>query len=299
MSIFDEIKSSYKKGTVLNKLIYINVGVFLMLHLAVIFLVLANQINRDDSITKILYYLAVPSDLNSLAHRPWTVITYMFTHGYLYHVLFNVLILFWFGQFFIQEFGSKKLVGIYLLGGIAGAFLYVFFYNIFPFFEEIREGSIATGASASVMAIVIATATLVPQRKMNLMFIGPVKLVYIALFLFVTSTILDFTDNTGGKIAHMGGALTGFLFARYYRRGKDITQGFDRFMDQLATWLKPGKRKMKVTHKRPVNDFEYNKTKATEQKEIDSILDKISKAGYDSLNSKEKETLFNMKDRKN
>ena len=88
------------------------------------YLVLANQINRDDSITKILYYLAVPSDLNSLAHRPWTLLTYMFTHGYLYHILFNVLILFWFGQFFIQEFGKKKLVGIYLLGGFAGAVLY-------------------------------------------------------------------------------------------------------------------------------------------------------------------------------
>jgi len=299
MSIFDEIKSSYKKGTILNKLIYINVGVFLLLHIAVIFLVLANQINRDDSISKILYYLAVPSDLNSLAHRPWTLLTYMFTHGYLYHVLFNVLILFWFGQFFIQEFGKKKLVGIYLLGGFAGAFLYIFFYNIFPFFEEVREESIATGASASVMAIVIAVATLAPQRKMNLVFIGPVKIIYIALFLFVTSTILDFTDNTGGKIAHMGGALTGFLFARYYSRGKDITQGFDRFMDQLVTRFKPGRRNMKVTHKRPANDFEYNKTKAAEQKDIDAILDKISKAGYDSLNSEEKEKLFNMKDRKN
>jgi len=297
MSIFDEIKSSYKKGTALNKLIYINVVLFLLLHVAVIFLVLINQIGREESVNEILYYLAVPADLESLARRPWTILTYMFTHGLLYHLLFNVLILYWFGQFFVQEFGTKKIVSLYLIGGFAGAILYILFYNIFPYFSEIRDGSIATGASASVMAIVIAVATLVPQRRMNLVFIGPVKIIYIALFIFVTSTLLDFTSNTGGKIAHIGGAFTGFLFARYYSRGKDITSGFDRFIDRVATWFKPGKKKMKVTHKRPTNDFEYNKTKVAEQKEIDAILDKISKAGYDSLTNDEKEKLFNMKGR--
>lgn len=297
MSIIDEIKSSYKKGTNFNKLIYINVGLFLLLHIAVIFLVLINQIGREESINKILYYLAVPADLGELARRPWTIVTYMFTHGALHHILYNILVLYWFGKFFIQEFGTKKIVSIYLIGGLAGALLYIIFYNVFPYFEEIKAGSIATGASASVMAIVFAVVTLVPQKRMNLVFIGPVKILYIALILFVTSTILDFTDNTGGKIAHMGGAFAGFLFARYYSRGKDITGGFDRFIDQLATWFKPGKKKMKVTHKRPSNDFEYNKIKKAEQKEIDDILDKISKAGYDSLTSQEKEKLFNMKDR--
>ncbi len=297
MSIFDEIKSSYKKGTALNKLIYINVGLFLLLHIVVIFLVLINQIGRDESINEILYYLAVPADFESLARRPWTILTYMFTHGALYHLLFNVLILFWFGQMFVQEFGNKKIVSLYLVGGFAGALLYILSYNIFPFFNEIREGSIATGASASVMAIVIAVATISPKKKMTLVFIGSVKILYIALFIFITSTVLDFTSNTGGKIAHIGGALMGLLYARYYARGKDITSGFDRFIDQLSTWFKPRKKNMKVTHKRPANDFEYNKTKVTEQKEIDRILDKISKAGYDSLNSDEKEKLFNMKGR--
>ncbi len=294
MSIFDEIKSSYKKGTILNKLIYINLAVFLLLHITVIFLVLINQIGRDESINEILCYLAIPADLGTLAHRPWTIITYMFTHGQLYHILFNLLILYWFGQFFIREFGEKKILSIYLVGGLAGAVLYILFYNTFPFFDEVREVSIATGASASVMAIVMAVATIAPQKRMNLVLIGPVKIIYIALFLFLTSTILDFTNNTGGKIAHMGGALAGFLFARYYTRGKDITSGFDRFMDKVATLFKPRKKKMKVTHKRPTNDYEYNKTKVAEQKEIDKILDKISKAGYDSLTKEEKEKLFNM-----
>lgn len=299
MTIFDEIKQSYKQGSVLHKLIYINVAVFLALHIGVIFLVLLNKIGRTQSITEILYYLAIPSDLQALVRKPWTIITYMFTHGFLYHILFNLLILYWFGRFFIEEFGTKKLLGIYLLGGISGALLFVVFYNVFPFFEEVREQSIATGASASVMAIVIAVATAVPDRRMHLVLIGPVKIIYLALIIFVTSTILDFTDNTGGKIAHIGGALAGFLFAHYFRRGKDITRGFDRFMDRFfdffRTGIFQGRKKMKVTYKRPADDFEYNKQKAKEQAEIDRILDKISQGGYDSLSKTEKEKLFNMK----
>lgn len=294
MTIFDEIKQSYKTGSVLHKLIYINVGVFLALHIGVIILVLANQIGRDQSINEILYYLAVPSDLSALARKPWTIVTYMFTHGFLWHILFNLMILYWFGRYFIEEFGVKKILGIYLLGGLGGAVLFIFFYNIFPFFEEVKAQSIATGASASVMAIVIAVATAVPNRQMNIVFIGPVKILYIALILFVTSTILDFTDNTGGKIAHLGGALVGFFFANYYRKGKDITRGFDRFMDSFADMFRK-KKKMKVKYKRPADDYEYNKQKATEQQELDSILDKISKGGYDSLTKAEKEKLFNMK----
>jgi len=296
MSIFDEIKQSYKSGSTLNKLIYINVGVFLLIHLTVIVLVLANRIERTQSIVSILYYLAVPSDLGELSGKPWTILTYMFTHGYLYHILFNLLVLFWFGRFFLQEFGEKKVLGLYLIGGFAGALLYLLSYNLFPFFEEVRTDSIATGASASVMAIVIAVATRIPQQRMNLLLIGPVKIIYVALFLFVTSTILDFTDNTGGKIAHIGGAFAGFLFASNYAKGRDITRGFDRFMDWIAALFKPSGKRMKVSYKRPPqDDFEYKKQKSDEQKEIDRILDKISKAGYDSLSKKEKEMLFNMK----
>ncbi len=294
MTILEEIKNSYKQGSSLHKLIYINVAVFLGLHIGVIFLVLLNRIDRTESISEILHYLAVPSDLAALSRRPWTIVTYMFSHGYLYHILFNLLILFWFGRFFIEEFGVKKVLGVYILGGLAGAVLFIGFYNLFPFFEEVREASIATGASASVMAIVIAVATLVPERRMTIVFIGPVKIVYLALIIFITSTILDFTDNTGGKIAHLGGALAGFLFARYYMKGKDITRGIDRFMDSFFSLFRKRKN-MKVTYKRPADDYQYNKQKAHEQAEVDRILDKISQGGYDSLTKSEKEKLFNMK----
>jgi hypothetical protein len=139
---------------------------------------------------------------------------------------------------------------------------------------------------------------------MHLILIGPIKIIYIAMAMFILTSLVDFSTNTGGKIAHIGGALTGFLFAHYYKRGKDLTKGFDRIMDSIATWFKPGKDNLKVTYKRsteqkrPADDKEYNQQKVAKQKEIDQILDKISKAGYDSLTAREKEMLFKMSKKK-
>ena len=228
----------------------------------------------------------------------------MFLHVDFIHILFNLLWLYWFGTIFIQELGLKKLLSTYLLGGLAGGILYVISYNLFSVFEGTRESSIALGASASVMAVVVATATYQPERRMHLVLIGPIKIVYIALVMFILTSMVDFSVNTGGKIAHIGGALTGFLFAYYYKRGKDLTKGFDRIMDSIATWFKPGKDNLRVTYKRsagqkpPADDIQYKEEKAKEQKEIDQILDKISKAGYDSLTSREKELLFKMSNKK-
>ena len=295
MSIIDEIKESFRNGTTLHKLIYLNLGLYLAVQIVRIVLVLSNSYDLFDNF---LNYLAIPANLEVLARRPWTFITYMFLHVDFIHILFNLLWLYWFGTVFIQELGLKKLLSTYLLGGFFGGLLYVLFYNLFPVFAQVRENSIALGASASVMAVVVSTATYRPERRMHLILIGPVKIIYIALFMFIFTSLVDFSVNTGGKIAHIGGALTGFLFAYYYRQGKDITKGFDRMMDRIATWFKPGKQKMKVTHKRSSDDFEYKKQKADEQKEIDEILDKISKAGYESLSAREKELLFKMSDKK-
>src|SRR6056297_161736 len=292
MAIIDEIKNSFRKGTVLNKLIYANVGIFLLVQLVHIGIVLSNAPEAYDSFLRLL---AVPSGLETLKVRFWTLFTYMFFHKDFFHILFNMLLFFWFGRFFMEELGEKKLLGIYLLGGLAGAVLYIVAYNLFPFFDPVVEQSVALGASASVIAVVMAVSVYVPERRMHLVFIGPVKIIYVALFFFIISSVVDFTVNTGGKIAHMGGALVGVLFALNYKQGKDITRGFDRLMDRMVSWFKPGRSKMKVTHRRPVNDLEYNKRKVEEQKEIDRILDKISKAGYDSLTKSEKEMLFKMK----
>ena len=294
MSIIDEVKESFHKGNTLHKLIYLNLGFFLTVQIVRIVLFLSNSYELFDGF---LDYLAVPANLEVLGRRPWTIITYMFLHVDFIHILMNLLWLYWFGTLFIQELGVKKILSTYILGGLAGGLLYVIFYNVFPVFEEVKEGSIALGASASVMAIVVATATYQPERRMNLVLIGPVKIIYIALIMFIFTSMVDFSVNTGGKIAHTGGALMGFLFAHYYKRGTDISKGFDRMMDRIATWFKPGKEKLKVSYKRSADDIEYKKQKVEEQKEVDEILDKISKAGYDSLTAKEKELLFKMRDK--
>lgn len=301
MAIIDEIKESFRKGTTLHKLIYLNLGLFLAVQVVRIILFLSNAY---DLFPGFLNYLAVPANLDILSHRPWTLVTYMFLHVDFIHILFNLLWLYWFGTIFIQEIGLKKLLSTYLLGGFAGGILYVIFYNLFPVFEDVREGSIALGASASVMAVVIATAVYHPDRRMQLILIGPVKIIYLALAMFIFTSLVDFSINTGGKIAHIGGAITGALFAYYYKQGKDITKGFDRALDKIATWFTPGKDRMKVTYRRsseqkpPADDQQYNRNKVEEQEQIDKILEKISKAGYDSLSAREKELLFKMSNKK-
>ncbi len=295
MNIIDEIKESFQKGTILHKLIYLNLGLFLTVQIVRIILVLSDS---NDLFGEFLNYLAVPANLDVLARRPWTLVTYMFLHADFIHILFNLLWLYWFGTVFIQELGLRKLLSTYLLGGLAGGILYVIFYNIFPAFSQVKGSSVALGASASVMAIVAATATYQPNRRMHLVLIGSIKIVYIALAMFIFTSMVDFSVNTGGKIAHIGGAFMGFLIAYYYKQGKDITRGFESLMDRIATWFKPGKQKMTVTHKRSSNDIEYNSQRVEEQKEIDLILEKISKAGYDSLSAKEKELLFKMSNKK-
>lgn len=295
MNIIDEIKESFKQGTILHKLIYINLGLFLAVQIVRIVLLLSNAPGLYDTF---LAYLAIPSNPDVLIRRPWTFLTYMFLHEGFIHLLMNLLWLYWFGTIFIQELGLKKLLSTYILGGLSGGLLFVIFYNVFPVFDPVNEFTITLGASASVMAIVVATATYRPDRKMHLVLIGPVKIGYIALAMFVLTSMVEFSENTGGKIAHIGGALLGFFYAYYYRQGKDITRGFDRIMDRIATWFKPGKQSMKVTHKRSGNDIEYNKEKKEEQKNVDAILEKISMGGYESLSSREKELLFKMSDKK-
>ena len=196
MSIMSEIKESFRNGNALHKLIYLNIGLFLAVQIVRIILFLSNSYERFDGF---LNYLAIPSNLEVLARRPWTVFTYMFLHVDFLHILFNLLWLYWFGTVFIQEIGLKKLLSTYLLGGLVGGLLYVAFYNLFPVFEPVVETSIALGASASVMAVVIAAATYRPDRRMHLVLIGPVRIIYIALVMFILTSMVDFSGEYGRK----------------------------------------------------------------------------------------------------
>ncbi len=288
MAIIDEIKDSFRKGSTLTRLIYINLAVFILVNLAEAIFYLANA---HGSYFNFLAQFTVPADLATLAQKPWTPITYMFTHKDFIHALFNILWLFWFGKIFLQYFDGKKLVGVYLLGGLSGALFFVTAFNLFPVFTQNPTMAVALGASASVTAIVIAIAFYVPDFTMNLLFIGRVKIIYIAIGMLLLSTVISFPKNPGGMIAHLGGAAFGYFYTVRYKQGKDMTRGINNLLEKLFAFFRP-KPKIRVTHRNSETDLDYNKRKGDEQKEVDRILDKIAKSGYGSLSSKEKEVLF-------
>ncbi len=239
----------------------------------------------------LLQVLEVPSSLHALALRPWTIFTYMFAHYDVWHILFNMLWLYWFGQLFLYFFTPRQFVGVYILGGLSGAFLFILAYNIFPYFASIAENSSLMGASASVMAIVFAVAFYKRDYEISLFLIGRIKLIYLALFTVLLDLIMLTSSNAGGHIAHIGGALFGIYFANRMQRGHDKTVWLNRILDKIANLFKP-RPKMKVTYRRNETDLEYNTRKRDESEEVDRILDKLKKSGYDSLTTEERKKLF-------
>jgi membrane associated rhomboid family serine protease len=288
MGIWDEIKKTFSKGSSLNRLIYLNIVVFL---LVTIVAVIGFLLNDPDISEKTLHFLSVPSSLTILVAKPWTLITYMFVHKDIWHILFNMLWLYWFGRIFLEYLDQRKLVSVYLMGGISGAIVYILSFNIFPAFSGVVGESVAIGASASVLAIVIAIAAYVPDYTVQLILFGRVKIKYLALAIFVFTSIMDFSENSGGKLAHIGGAFFGYFYTINLRQGRDLGKGINRIIDYFATLFKP-RSKLKVAHKKVATEYEYNKIKAEHQAQVNKILDKISKGGYDSLTKDEKETLF-------
>jgi membrane associated rhomboid family serine protease len=295
MGIWDDIKLTFRNGSNLTRLIYINIAVFFLITLIA---VIGFLLNNTEISGKALDLFSVPASLNALLLRPWTLITYMFTHKDIWHILFNMLWLYWFGRIFLEYLDGRKLVAVYLLGGISGALVYILSFNIFPAFTGMISDSVAIGASASVMAIVIAIAAYVPDYTIQLLLLGRIKIKYMALAIFVLTSIMDFSVNSGGKLAHIGGAFFGYFYILNLRHGRDIGKGFNSIIDFFVTIFKP-RKKLIVTHKKVATEYEYNKIKTDHQKQINHILDKISKGGYDSLTKEEKETLFNESQKKN
>jgi membrane associated rhomboid family serine protease len=295
MGIWDEIKLTFRNGSNLTRLIYINIAVFVLLSIVA---GIGFLLNNQEISGKALDLFSVPASFNALLLRPWTLITYMFTHKDIWHILFNMLWLYWFGRIFLEYLDERKLVAVYLLGGISGAIVYILSFNIFPAFTGVVADSVAIGASASVMAIVIAIAAYVPDYTVQLFLFGRIKIKYMALAIFILTSIMDFSVNSGGKLAHIGGAFFGYFYIINLRHGHDIGKGFNRIIDFFATIFKP-RKKLKVTYKKVSTEYEYNKIKTEHQKRINNILDKISKGGYESLTKEEKETLFKESQRKN
>ena len=295
MGIWDDIKGTFRNGSNLTRLIYINIAVFIF----ITFLAVIGFLLKNEQITvKAIDILSVPSSLHALLLRPWTIITYMFVHKDIWHILFNMLWLYWFGRIFLEYLDQRKLVAVYLMGGLAGAVLYILSFNIFPAFENVVSQSVAIGASASVMAVVIAIAAYVPDYTVQLFLFGRIKIKYMALAIFLLTSIMDFSTNAGGKLAHIGGAAFGYFYTINLRQGRDAGKSFNKIIDFFVTLFKP-RKKLKVTHKKPKTDYDYNRVKTENQALINSILDKISKGGYDSLTKEEKETLFKESQNKN
>lgn len=289
--MFREIKNIFSSSKAYNRLIMINVGVFVVLQLFKLVLFLLNL--NMAYFNMVLKELSVPAYFDELIFKPWTILSYMFLHEDPLHLLFNMLFLYWFGQIFEEYLGKTKLIYTYLAGGISGAALFILAFNVFPVFAELHPSPTALGASAGIMAIVIATATLLPNYNIYLILIGPVSLKIIAIF-FIGLDLLNISrENPGGHIAHLGGAILGFIFIRQLKKGYDSSLGFERFSKRINKIFGHKREKVKVVYSRkPISDEDYNSNKRNKQEVVDEILDKIAKSGYDSLTKKEKETLF-------
>jgi len=290
MNIIDNIKHTFKQGNALSRLILINLSVFVILKLVIIIFTLFNSSGEY-----LVSFLAVPSDVISLIQKAWTPITYMFLHEGFMHILFNMLNLFWFGKLFTIYFSEKQLVGLYLLGGLFGAAFYIAAFNLFPYYSPVLHQSLLLGASASIMAIIVATAVRTPNMEMQLLFLGNIKLKYIATVIVLMSFFGITSDNGGGQLAHLGGALAGYLFVVSLRQSIDLTKGLNWLLDFLYDLFRP--RKLKIRHNKtrkngPMSDADYNANKARKMAKIDHILDKIKTSGYDSLTADEKKQLF-------
>lgn len=287
--LIDNIKQHLRKGDTLQRFIVVNVAVFVLINLSkVIFQLFQLDLGWYNSLIK---WLSVPASLHALVLQPWSIVTYAFLHEGFFHILFNMLWLFWMGRILAEYLGNKKLVSTYFLGGIAGAVLYIIAFNLFPLFSSSLDYSRALGASASVLAITVAVATLLPDYTIMLMFIGPVKMKYIALFTIVLDLLSITGDNAGGHIAHLGGALYGFIYIKQLRAGNDIAAWFTKMTDFIEGIFKP-KPRMKVVYKKEAAKKKPATRSTPDQETIDNILDKISRSGYGSLNAEEKELLF-------
>lgn len=288
-----------KTATVSEKLIAINVAVFILFFLFKTFAFLF-QLPSDF----VLDWFVFPKEPGEFLFKPWTIITYAFLHSGIWHILSNMLILYYAGVYFLNYFSPKKLLNFYFLGAIFGALVYMASYNLFPAFQGLGR-SYLLGASAAVMSVLVGIATHIPHMRIRLILIGPIKFWWIAAFLVVLDVVQIPISNPGGHLAHLGGAAFGYIYATQLGKGNDIASGFEKMMDWIASLFSGSsktekKSNLKTVHRRkPTTGTatpSYSgrkRNKKEEQEKIDAILDKIGKSGYDSLTKQEKDYLFN------
>jgi len=289
MSIIGDIKSFFKNGDGLSRLIFVNVTVFIVLLITAVVAQFNCRTVHLEEYPNI--YLSSTSDLELLARKPWTILTHMFAHIEVGHFLFNLVTLFTVGKLFRHFLGSKRLVANYILGGLTGFLVYLICYNIFP---GLNSKSSILGASAAVMSLIITIGMVKPNYSIKLFGVFEMKLIWLCgILVFVDLISLQKGFNSGGHLGHLGGALFGFFYARNYNEGKNMASWFENLLSRISSLFNGKKRSdLHTVHKRPKTDEQFNVEKASRQKRIDQILDKISRAGYDSLTKEEKDFLF-------
>lgn len=290
MSIIQEIKNSFKQGSIVTQLIYVNVALFLAVHLVE---TLGFLVGRNFSLVS---FLALPANLHQLLLRPWSIISYMFLHRGLLHLLFNMLWLYWLGQLFLRYFNRNQLLGLYLMGGLMGAAVYLLLYNASPVFDKQLPLVQLLGASGAVLAILAAVASYAPNHPIRLFFIGEIKLKYFALTSLLLYVIGMAGSNAGGDMAHVGGMLCGLLFIVAYRRGRDLTRWVPSLCYHVEQLFKPRSR-VKVSYRNTSKQQreksqQQKKTTDAKQEKLNQILQKVRQSGYSSLTAEEKQLLF-------
>ena len=278
MSFVDDIKRRYISGNIVEKLIIINIAVFI---LALLLSVFSGLYNNESSF--IMTWFSLDDNYSSLLTKPWSIISYGFLHAGFIHILFNLIALYFIGNLFLEYFTQKQLLSFYLIGTFFGGVLYLISQNYFPLFEG--RNSYLVGASAGVSAIFIGIATYIPNYQLKIRFIGFVKLWHLAAIWIGLDIIGLVGTNAGGSFAHLGGALFGFLYVRK-ASNKDI-----KLFDTLGNLFKKKQKSLKTVYKSKEKKQKTSNINLNQQ-QIDAILDKISKSGYDTLTASEKEFLF-------
>lgn len=300
-SFFEDFKHAWQKpNNSPAQLIIINVVIFLVLA----FIMVMSRISGFDAFFNVIYrQFSIPPLFGDFITRPWTLLTYAFSHSLsgIFHILFNMLVFYWFSKLILEYLGNNRVISLYVLGALAGGVAYLLVYNLIPYYQQQVEtipGMV--GASAAVYATVVGAAVFMPNYTFYLLFIGPVRIKYIAAFYVVISFLGTTGGNAGGNIAHLGGAVMGWLFISQLRSGNDIGTWVISSMNFIKSFF-VSQPKIKVTH-RSTTKATAGKQKSnerprtltlSEQDEIDLILDKISQSGYESLTKEEKQKLFN------
>jgi membrane associated rhomboid family serine protease len=295
-NIFQDLKYRFQFGGMHVKLLFVNAIVFIFIGFLHVFTRLLGDVEIQQSTAILLHDIfALQADFLGLITKPWGLITSIFSHFEFMHFLFNMLFLFFAGQLYEQLFGGKKLLNIYILGGIAGGILEIVAHELFPALSNSQ--SIVVGASGSIMAIFIAAAMYRPNTKIMLFGILPIRIIVLAGIYFIYDLLsLGMPDGTA-HFAHIGGGIIGVISVKTMDKPNNILTRFARFTDKIFAIFKRDFFKKKNTLNverggRPLTDEEYIARKKENQAKTDAILDKISKSGYESLTSKEKEFLF-------